>query len=901
MGIDKKSSKGGNYVGGFLQMFDWNAKSRKKLFSSQPDLPEQFKQKKRGDGNFPMTQLQMLDEYEVSAGASIKGGSDYSCASSVTDEDIYATKAPGVVARLMGLDCMPKSSIPEPYSTPLFDSHSVRGSYYFDSHSVRGSYYSTKNLESAQDPLQGGGVWGQNIMEPKQKIIHRPIEKFQTEILPPKSAKSIPITHHKLLSPIKSVNFIPLKDAAQIMEAAARIIEPGPQASTKSKLPLVGSSSGPLRIRDLKEKAQATQKTSNPFERSHESSERCAKKNLRGQLLNKSWDGLMDTEESNSIGKNRGKSISLALQAKANVQKREGLNLNGSRSVAVKEASELNSNQLFKNQSITQSALKKPTTHNSSSVLRQNNQKQNCLVDKGKSPLKSGGKVITIDSTSSSHRDSKNLSGPSKVSSRKWGSEFKDDKGEVLGSRYERVTRKKRSIDGNYQLERNQASQSMRTHKNGKTIQSSAIIDEQTRWDQDSTGNGTDIVSFTFTSPMTRSGPGPSMDIGENHKIFTSDSRSKKALLSSEGMSSSKFSFRGHNLKGSDVLSALLEQKLKELTHAVEFSNPKARDVVHDSVPSPNTEPTVLQEDIKAGMHTDNLFSGEGSSLFPADSQKFMTTGQKYQEGTREETIDHCSSTLCRLPSPVSVLEHHSFVESCNSSDTASTNFSAACKKNSSSIYAHGIPGTYTLGTLLTIEGDAELSDSASSTTAKTLAKSQETIFTVANCEKPMKWELAYIKDIICNLDQSFTDYALGRARMIINPRLFDQMERQKRFLNGPSGPIPETNRRVLFHCVSECLELKCRQYIVGGSKQWIKGLSWVRRKERLAEEIYDEISGWVAIGDSLVDELVDKDMSSKHGRWLDFETEAFELGTQIQSRILNSLMDEVVADILVL
>ncbi|XP_073134524.1 uncharacterized protein [Henckelia pumila] len=896
MGIDKKSSKGGNYVGGFLQMFDWNAKSRKKLFSSQSELPEQFKQKKRCDGNLPMTQLQMLDEYEVSAGASIKGGSDYSCASSVTDEDVYVTKAPGVVARLMGLDSMPKSSIPEPYSTPMFDSHSVRD-----------SYYNTRNLESAQDPLQG--VWSQNIMEPKyHKVIHRPMEKFQTEILPPKSAKSIPITHHKLLSPIKSVNFIPPKDAAQIMEAAARIIEPGPQASTKSKLSLVGSSSGPLRIRDLKEKAQATQKTSNLFQRSHESSELCTKKNLRGPLLNKSWDGLMDAEESTFIGRNRGKSVSLALQAKANVQKREGLNLNG-RSVAGKEAIELNSNQLFKNQSITQSALKKPTAHNSSSVLRQNNQKQNCIVDKGKSPLKSGRKVVTVDSTSTGHRDSKNLIDTSKVSSRKWGSDFKDDKGEVLGSRSERVTRKKRSIDGHYQPERNQAAQSTRAHKNGKTIQSSAIIDKQTRWDQeDSRGNGTDIVSFTFTSPMTtRSGSGSerSMDIGENHKIFTSDSRSKKALLSSEGTSSSKFSFRGHNLKGSDALSALLEQKLKELTHAVEFSNLKAMAVGHDSVPSPDTESTVLQENTKGEMHTDNIFNGEGSSFFPADSQKFMTTGQMYQGGTQEETIDRCNSTSQtkisidrRLPSPVSVLEHHS---SCNSSDTASSNFSTACKKNSSSIYAQGNPGTYTLGTLLTIEGDAELSDSASSTVARTLAKSQETTFTMANCEKPMKWELAYIKDIICDIDQGFTDYALGRVRMVINPHLFDQMETQKRFLNGPGGPIPETNRRLLFHSVSECLELKCRQYIIGGSKQWIKGLSWVRRNERLAEEIYDDISCWIAIGDSLVDELVDKDMSSKHGRWLDFETEAFELGTQIQSRIINSLIDEVVADILVL
>lgn len=34
MEVDKRSSKGG-----FLQLFDWNVKSRKKLFSNKPDLP----------------------------------------------------------------------------------------------------------------------------------------------------------------------------------------------------------------------------------------------------------------------------------------------------------------------------------------------------------------------------------------------------------------------------------------------------------------------------------------------------------------------------------------------------------------------------------------------------------------------------------------------------------------------------------------------------------------------------------------------------------------------------------------------------------------------------------------------------------------------------------------------
>lgn len=39
MGGEKHGSKSGRYVGGFLQLFDWNAKSRKKLFPSKFDLP----------------------------------------------------------------------------------------------------------------------------------------------------------------------------------------------------------------------------------------------------------------------------------------------------------------------------------------------------------------------------------------------------------------------------------------------------------------------------------------------------------------------------------------------------------------------------------------------------------------------------------------------------------------------------------------------------------------------------------------------------------------------------------------------------------------------------------------------------------------------------------------------
>ncbi|KAG8372907.1 hypothetical protein BUALT_Bualt12G0115900 [Buddleja alternifolia] len=843
MGIEKQGSKGGNYVGGFLQMFDWNAKSRKKLFSSKSDIPEQSKQKKRCDGNLPMTRIPMMDEDEIEGGSSIKGSSDYSCASSVTDEDFYRTKAPGVVARLMGLDSLPKANI-EPYSTPLFDTQSLRD-----------SYYRTKNLEYHQDETMH--------TEPKyQKVIHRPIEKFQTETLPPKSAKSIPITHHKLLSPIKSVNFIPRKEAAHIMEAAARIIEPGPRGSTKTKTALAGSSSVPLRVRDLREKVQAAQKPLKIFEGSQRKAESNAVKNLKGHSMNKSWNGSTDSEESSVGVRSKGKSISLALQAKANVQKREGLNSSKS-VVSQKEPCEFSPNHVFKSQSSTQkSMLKKPSSQNALSVLRQNNQKQNCIVDRGKLPLKSnsqGGKALSGDSSSGRQRNNSKVSVTSKVGSRKLGSDVKDDKREAsLCSSSERVTRKKkRSIDGNYHSEK--------SHKNGEVVKCGGVMDRQSSWEQESGSNGNDVISFTFTAPMTRSG------FRENsNKVFSGGSQSKRTMVSSDGTSFSKFSFPGHNLRGGDALSTLLEQKLKELSHTVELSQQKSETALMSS-----TMTEGIQN--KDAMEIDNQVGPEEIS---------MSDNTTYRAG---KLLD------CRHPSPVSVLEHSSFMGSCNSSDSNSTKDSKQC----SSIQAQEVlDTTYSSKIFLPTEGDIELSDSASSTSAKNLAKRRETTLTSTYyCKKPRKWELEYFNKILCNIATTFNDYSSGRACDMINPHLFDQLESWK----GDCGPVPRISRRLMFDCVSECLELRFKQYVGGGFKLWAKGLSVATRKERLVEEVYKEISGWSEMGDYMVDELVDKDMSSQYGRWLDFETEVFELGIQIESRILNTLIDEVVADILVL
>ncbi|KAL6977595.1 hypothetical protein U1Q18_026387 [Sarracenia purpurea var. burkii] len=49
--------------------------------------------------------------------------------SSVTDEEGFGTRVPGVVARLMGFDSLPASNLAEPFSIPFFDSQSLQDAH----------------------------------------------------------------------------------------------------------------------------------------------------------------------------------------------------------------------------------------------------------------------------------------------------------------------------------------------------------------------------------------------------------------------------------------------------------------------------------------------------------------------------------------------------------------------------------------------------------------------------------------------------------------------------------------------------------------------------------------------------------------------------------------------------
>ncbi|XP_044485044.1 uncharacterized protein LOC123210635 isoform X2 [Mangifera indica] len=927
MGIDKDGSKSGGHVGGFFQLFDWKAKSRKKLFSSKSDFPERSKQGKKSDGTLPMTRLHLIDEDEAGAGESFNGSSDYSCASSVTDDDRYGARAPGVVARLMGLDSLPISS--EPHSTPFFDTLSLQDAHccgknpeYHLDHQIMHSGHLLRKVESDT----------RDFLESKaQRMRSRPIEKFQTEILPAKSAKSIPITHHKLLSPIKSHSFISTKSAAHIMEAAVKIIEPGPQADNRASMAVVGSSSLPLKVRDLKEKAEAVQrmplvgssavplkvkdlkekvgtahKTTRLAEASLGPVEINAAKCLKGQSLNKSWNGSVDTtsfrefdaEEVTSGVKNKEKSISLAIQAKVNVQKREGLNSSSSRNfLSQKQQSEVKSSQPFKSQgNIKKNLHKRTSVHNSpSGVLRQNNQKQNCVIDRDRlasKPLASGlqsRKMSSGDLSTVRQKTLSRTSGNSKTGTRKLDSDVSDSEKGISYSNTKNVPRKKRSIERDSRDEKNQFIDNMLINKSQKAIKSSPVLDRHFSLTEDGkkkcidighSSSGMDVVSFTFTAPLIRSMPGSETSCQVEQKKFSvcTGNHSKRLLLDTDCVNVSSL---GYNVIGGDALSMLLEQKLTELSQKAESSH-------HDS----------FKFQDKEYQHV--LLRDKRGSQYEPD---FSSSGFRPNKFQGIDEMDECSSSHldgkqlldCQHPSPVSILKPSFSTESCNSSDTADSSITEGSKQ-CSSIQAQEFFGLSSLKKYYPLEADTELSDSASSTSTGTLAKMNANT-TVKHLSGSAKWELEYVKQILCNIELMFKDFALGRARDIINPYLFDLLETRKL---GPQSNSDESrlNRKVLFDCVSECMDLRCRRYVGGGCRTWIKGVAMVRRKESLAKELHKEISGWRAMGDCMVDELVGNDMSSQYGKWLDFEVDTFVLGVEVEGHIFNCLIDEVVADI---
>ncbi|WKA02703.1 hypothetical protein VitviT2T_020861 [Vitis vinifera] len=916
MEVEKRGSRGG-----FFHMFDWNRKSRKKLFLNNSELFEELGQGKERVENLGALRPSQEEVDENGASSSIKGSSDYNYASSVSGDDGYETRAPGVVARLMGLDSLPTSGVCEPCSSSSLDTCSLKDVHY------KGflSEHHSMSYNNMPNKLEGDRV--SPVESRPRRVQRRPIERFQTEMLPPKSAKSIPFTHHKLLSPIKSPGFIPTKNATYVMEAAAKIIEPGPHATPKRKVPSVGSSSVPLRIRDLKEKMEAAQKSSR-LQRPKQSTD---VKHMNGQINGKRFNGSEDTPSLNNSKdlvkrnsdsmKKKGKSVSLAEQAKVNIQRKEGPSSSNRSSMNPKEHTEVKSGQSSKSQpSMQKNMLKRTSTNRTSNALKQNNQKQN------------GGStrdVLTSKTAVSNQKSKKAPSvngsfGPSKTvnkvvinteaGSKKMGSVANDIRKESSLSKTKNASRKKLSVDGNICFEGSIAD-GVLTNKDVKSIKCNVAVEGGTDWGGDNIKKGMDVVSFTFTSPMKKPIPGSmsSDQVMEAKYQFNIDSNDEN---DAHGSKNSSISSLGPNVIGADSLGVLLEQKLRELTFRVGSS--------HSDLFAPGTAASstsrLQDSDLRVNVvaptstkHTSRLLpdlhedKSDGPHYFDFSSVGGLQANQKWQvhvsEGMEELSGNSNNNEMGnglsgQHPSPVLSLESSFSNITCNSPDSRNS-YSVNGSEQCSLAETDEVDSWTSRSKSQLAEGEAELSDSASSVSILHMnPRNMASTSHLTDFKESVNWELEYMREILCKAELTLEDFASGHTHKFITPNLFDQLENQEPRSERNGEESSKLGRKVLFDYMGEFLDLRCGQLFGGSRKAWAKWATLIERKGWLAEELYNEILSWRSMGEFMVDELVDKDMSTQYGKWLDFEFEAFEEGVEIENIIITSLVDELVDDL---
>lgn len=897
MEVEKRRSKGG-----FLNLFDWNGKSRKKLFSNNSDLPEEVKQGNENVENVSKSWLNRVEVNENGVSSSNKGSSDYNCASSVTSDE-GGSRAPGVVARLMGLDSLPPSNAPEPSSTPC-DSRSFRPSLYDRSNPNLWSDYHHMDYINMPNKLEKSSL---NPIESRaQKLQNRAIERFQTEMLPPKSAKSIPITHHKLLSPIKSPAFIQTKNAAYIMEAAAKIIDASPRASTKNKVSSLGSPSVPLRIRDLKEKMEAAHKASRP-ERLKEPS---AIKYKKGQSNDRSHSGseYASVSQSSTISENsgsdslrkKGKSVPLAGQAQVNVQRRNGPTSS--------------SNKNSKNQpNMQRTAQKRTSANRTSNVLRQNNQKQNSVSNKDISSSKPSvsnqlaRRNKSIDGSIGTNKTVKKVVVNSETGAKKLRSVATHTEKEFSSSKTKNVSQKKMSLSGDVHLEENITDDAL-INNDESSRKCNVATDRCLNWGTDNTKQGTDVVSFTFMSPLRRCIPEAR---SSNQVMGINNHFSNDSFGDGDRPLSKKFELSSPNGTGADVFSFLLEQKLQELIFRIDSSHcnlvgegtsaslgSSLQDSVTSMVSSTSRE---QNERFQFGLHKSKSESIHYYDCSSVDGP-LQNVDQQRQGSEEMETHSSCCNDRaaggefdCLHPMPASSFEH-SFGSKSFSDNSQSTNGSTKYSLEQ----AEDSSNWHSTSESLLVGGETEFSDSASSISIGDVRiKHISRTFSSIRFKESSNWELEYVRDILNNAELMSEDFVLGQAGKVSAPNRFDQSENEGNGSERNGEECFKLGQKVLFDCVTECLNLRHRDILVGSCKAWAKWVTLSGRKVWLAEELYKEILGWKDMEDLMVDELVDKDMSTQYGRWLEFDKEAFEEGVEIEKGILTSLVDELVYDIL--
>lgn len=933
----------GGCVGIFFQLFDWNRRfAKKKLFSKKllpPVRAKQSSKKFKGDEKMPTSKLHLIADENKGGFPNMKKLGNRSVDS---ERKSYETQAPGLVARLMGLESMP--AIREKPQKASFSDACDKGEKKFVNNNCGGSGREETSLERGSPKLDSRPQKLQKTGQFDRKAVTRfgAESTFQIKSVLSRSRK---YHHHhpKFVSPVKSPRIPSGKNVSRtsrLIDAATKILEPGLQSTSKSKNALTYSAS--VHYHHNSNEGVAGRAVIKPEEQSKQSGYSAnAAKSLMGQTSCKNCGNLLDVvhcrpnvdegpsgfpslasnfvngPSSEGTGRSNpripvssfGQGTEPVFQRNwdqpmsLGAQKKEEMDNVQSNSKAVTEGKSMPREGLAPWPSSSQPCAFRSNSATSVELKQRTQIQEQMPLARDRTPSRSNSKLNNLEnrrvsSAANAVRGSKDfvslnrsLSGrtrpkvPTKVeSSNKFVPEKKAFNGrdESLPPLRSSV-RKRRTTNVNDQF------------VTSGFVSSTATKPGNIQYDS-LKGKGFGLNAHSINCTFVKSG---SASAAEGNGVAKSNSNDvisftfNSPIRQKPGTSMEKEKTMDDEIKKSfqkpfslkgDSIAALVEQKLKELTSQED-------DEFAIGGPPKRSTAMILQELISA------LTAERPDIASPSTA-----------EGKHEKYAGFCH--VADHLSPGSVLEA-SF--SSSSLDGSSGHRFCTDSVDCSSDQLH-----YASDRLRYLGPDGDLLDSATSLEEE-VAGCERLMALIGNVSRILdtvgvaggrltRSMLSHAKDVIVNAEILFGNVMLhrldGLEGLFIGPILLE-LETVANVawtnINAFSGADANKGgnqiRGFLFDCLIECLDSKYVKYHYLGSRACTRLLAFMNR-ESIIGEVEKEMKKWTSLAGMITDEIVEWEMSHGLGKWTNFDIEAFESGDEVCGDILGDLVDETLIDL---
>ncbi|XP_042435041.1 uncharacterized protein LOC122021040 isoform X2 [Zingiber officinale] len=870
----------GGFVGVFFHLLEWNRRlAKRKLFSRRKLLPpvRAVKAAKAfaADEKMPLAKLLLIDDENHYQG-------DFPSTKKLDDLG-RGMRAPGLVARLMGLESMPVVAHERPrkatYCSCLANREESGGVFHRIDQDLRVESGGIGKQESRPQKLRKtGGFLERHPIDEGHGKAYLPGKKKKKTVLSSPSKNKL----HKLPAPVKSSRLPP----GRLMKAATRILEPGLQTGGRAKVAITYKDSSNFDAEGID--IVTTLKDSNEsFSDSvSESSLTCRRLDdrFRFQPGDEETPRQRIGSSSFDIGNPSCSHAEIALGSFSSFAL-HGEQCNGFEMLKPVQSKIVMQNNVEELGQKNNQCACKTKLDRSSNRLRRNQLRQNQAS--GKNAISRDKVAFGTKVSSSKHggRDANKLSSAkgsafvvrnaSKDSCSKLAYEQNSNRRE-LDTNTKKNMSHKRTIStfcGEHVETRRTTSTKQNTGINlsdrkgveqnsNRSVSKRCIKSNSNYQSGDVSGfKSSDIFCFTLNSPIMHTLGSPSYKEKEKNRttngyINNIDCDSTLELDTRSNMISNRIA----TLRG-DELRNLLEEKIKEFTSIDQDL------LVRAARPFPCLEDLGTafiagqNEHKNTGACSEKIVTSSCS-----DSSCFPTQTQDNVKISPASVLDLESSQL----SPISILEATFSNESCS---IGSLYASSGGKLQFGLVESCNTPQS--------TDTENELLDSATSVDLRHFASNAQLLFENFTSNGPE----------VGSLDISLESSLLDLLQAICDTL---QIPTVDPCYNGLKGT--DQLRELLFDCMIECLDSNYSCSSKSGFMTYLK-IPFHLTREKLLEELDRQIREWMDLAGNFLDDLIKNGMKSSTEKWTVCKMEVFETGMDLESSILQTLVEETVTD----